>query len=390
MRILQLVRDMHPRAGGPPRVVAGSSTALAERGHEVSIAAICSPEDEAAVHAAWPGLARAGVSLRLFPPSAPAFLGASRSLARATRADAGGYDLLHMHGVWDGCLVDGGRAARRAGRPYFISPHGMLDHWSIAQSTFKKQAWLALAGGNRFLSGASGLVFGTTDEASEAGRFGPEVPRVIVPNGVDVAMVTERDRSAVDRLRREVPEARNWSRTILFYSRLHPKKNIDGLIGAFASLAEAFPDAGLLVAGIASDPDYETHVRAMAAQPVLAGRVAITTALMGPESRFVLDAADLFALPSHQEGFSMAIIEAMARRVPVLISDRCHMPEVAAAGAGEVVATTDLAQGLRKLLARGADELRSMGERGNRLVAEYYAWPVIAGRLETAYARAVR
>lgn len=392
MRILQLVRDLHPRSGGPPRVVVGSSMALAELGHDVSIAAIGTSDDERAVHAAWPGLARAGVTLRMFEPSRPHFLGASNALAKAVEADVANHDLMHMHGVWDGCLIKAGRVARLAGRPYFISPHGMLDRWSMARSAAKKKALLALGGGNRFLAGAAALVFGTADEASEADQIAPDVARVIMPNGVDMSMIAVRDASAVGRLHLAFPATRGWSRTILFYSRLHPKKNVDGLVAAFASIADAFRGTGLLIAGIPDDIDYEAQIRATAEQPALHGRIIVTTALTGPDSRFVLDAVDLFALPSHQEGFSMAIIEAMARSIPVLISDRCHMPEVSEIGAGEVVPATHagLVVGLRAMLSRDNDELRAAGERGARLVAGHYTWPSIATRLTAAYTAATQ
>ncbi len=392
MQILQLVRDMHPRAGGPPRVVIGSSIALAARGHGVTIAAIGTADDERAVHAAWAELAQAGVTLRLFEASRPAFLGASRSLTRAMRADVGGFDVLHMHGVWDGCLIAAARAARRGGRPYFISPHGMLDRWSMARSAAKKKALLALGGGNGFLAGAAGMIFGTADEAAEADRIAPNVARITVPNGVDARMVAPRDASAASRLQLEIPATRGWSRTILFYSRLHPKKNVDGLIAAFARVVDAFPGTGLLIAGITDDAAYETQIRAAAAEPAVADRIVVTTALTGPDSRYVLDAVDVFALPSHQEGFSIAIIEAMARGLPVLISDRCHMPEIAEMGAGEVVPATQdgLVAGLRALLSRDGDALRGAGERGARLVAENFTWPSVATRLETIYAAALK
>ncbi|MDH7974643.1 glycosyltransferase [Sphingomonas sp. AR_OL41] len=392
MRIVQLVRDVHPRAGGPPRVVIGSSIALAALGHEVSIAAIGTADDARTVHAAWPELRRGGVTLRLFVPSRPAFLGASAALARAMRADGGDYDLMHMHGVWDGCLIAAARAARGARRPYFISPHGMLDRWSMARSAAKKKALLVLGGGNRFLAGAAGMIFGTADEAEEADRIAPDVARITVPNGVDARMVAPRDASAADRLHAAIPATRNWSRTILFYSRLHPKKNVDGLIAAFARVADAFPGTGLLIAGIADDAAYEAQIRAAAAAPALAGRIVVTTALTGPDSRFVLDAVDVFALPSHQEGFSIAIIEAMARGIPVLISDRCHMPEVAETGAGEVVPPTPdgLVAGLTALLSRDGDALRAAGACGARLVADHFTWPSVATRLEAIYAAALR
>ena len=387
MRILLIVRDMHPREGGPPRVVAGSAAALAALGHAVTIAATVTPGEEAEVHAAWPELAARGVTLRLFPASAPRMLGGSAAMTRAIRADMGDYDVCHMHGVWDRCLIAVGCAARAAGKPYLISPHGMLDRWSMARSRWKKRAMLALGGGQAFLDGAAGLIFGTADEAAEAVGLAAGAARLVVPNGVDIGLLSPRDPAASARLHAAVPQTASWSRILLFYSRFHPKKGLDLLIPAFAAIAGEHPGTGLLAAGIEQDPAYLGALRAQAAATGLGDRIVITSALSGGNSHYLLDTAQLFVLPSHQEGFSMAIIEAMARAVPVLITDRCHLPEVERGAAGRVVPPTvaGLTEGLRDLLARDDAALAAMGGAGRALVAEHYTWPQVARRLTLAY-----
>lgn len=390
MRILQAVRDMHPREGGPPRVVAGAAAALAHQGHDVTIFATMRAGEEGEVRAAWRELAAAGVALRLFPASAPRALGGSRALAAAVGGEIDRFDVAHLHGVWDQCLIAIGHAARGARVPYLVSPHGMLDRWSMARSRWKKQLVLRFGGGRRFLAGAVALAYGTADEAGEAEVLGLPGTPLVVPNGVDPALLGERDLAARARLHAALPQTAGWSRTVLFYSRLHPKKGLDLLVDAFAEIAPAFPGAGLLAAAIPQDAVYGDAVRAQAAAAGLGDRIIVTTDFAGPDSRYLLDAADLFVLPSHQEGFSMAIVEAMARGLPMLITDRCHLPEVESQGAGRVVApdARTLAGGLRALLALDDAALAEMGGRGAALVAERYTWPQIALRLGAAYAAA--
>jgi glycosyltransferase involved in cell wall biosynthesis len=106
----------------------------------------------------------------------------------------------------------------------------------------------------------------------------------------------------------------------------------------------------------------------------------------GQAKRDLLARADLFCLPSDGEGFSMAVLEALASATPVLLSRGCHFPEAEAAGAGRVVDATphDLAEALGPLLSDTA-RLAAMGQRGLALVTRDYSWKAVVSRLEEAY-----
>ncbi len=384
-RILMVTAEMHPHAGGPPRVVVGCTLALAARGHGVEIAALAPRGAESAdIHAAWPQLAEAGIPLHLFPVDPPASLGRSRALTAFAAKNAGRFDMLHAHGVWERALVASAAAFASAGKPYIISPHGMLDPWSMARSSWKKRTALHLLGGRRFLNRAHALAYGTRDEADAATTAALTSAAVVVPNGVDQSFLRPRDPGLRTELHFRLPATERWERVVLFYGRIHPKKGVDLLLEAFDRVAGDAPGAGLLIAGIPEDKTFEAAVRARASASPYAERILVTTELVGPQSRFVLDAADLFVLPSYQEGFSMAIVEAMARSLPVLITDACHLPEVETVGAGRVVPITvpALAEGLRDLLLRTAPALRATGAAGRELVAANYTWTKVAALLE--------
>ena len=125
-----------------------------------------------------------------------------------------------------------------------------------------------------------------------------------------------------------------------------------------------------LVAG--NDDGAWPPFRDRMAQLGLTSRMTYLGHVSGERARQVWAAADAFILPSYSEGFSMAVLEALACRLPSLITTACHFPEVAAAG-GAIVVTPDVdavTQGLRDLLdrthrrARPARSKRPAARRG--------------------------
>ena len=83
----------------------------------------------------------------------------------------------------------------------------------------------------------------------------------------------------------------------------------------------------------------------------------------------------------------MAILEAMACRLPCLITTACHFPEAASAGAAIVTSpdSTAVTQGLRDLLERTGAERLQLGENARRLVEAEYTWDRQAERLAAVY-----
>ena len=116
------------------------------------------------------------------------------------------------------------------------------------------------------------------------------------------------------------------------------------------------------------------------------GGAVFTGMLAGTEKLAAMSCADIFVLPSYSEGFSIAILEAMAARLPVVITDNCDFPEAAKHGAGIVVKAneTEVAQALGTLASDS--ELRfCMGERSRKLVTERYTWQVAASTIAHLY-----
>jgi len=115
--------------------------------------------------------------------------------------------------------------------------------------------------------------------------------------------------------------------------------------------------------------------------------VTLTGGLFGPMRLAALGAAAVFVLPSFSEGFSLAILEALACRLPVLITPGCNFPEVAQSAAGLEVQPNadDTERGLRQLLSMADRERAAMGANGRAMIESQYTWDAVARRMVELY-----
>lgn len=391
MRILLVIDGMHPRDGGPPAVVSGSAIALQSRGSAVTVLTTLLPGDEPAVSKTWRPMLDAGVNLRFCAPIGLKHALGLQAVDTVMEDAIAAADVVHLHGFWTPAFIRAAKIARRKKKPYYISTHGLLDRRALTSSRakwLKKRLALKLFGFNGIFRNAEGVIFGSETEDGESWDPIPDMRKLFIPNGVDAqvgkaAVAPE----AHQRLAAIAPQFAHWKRSLLFYSRIHPEKGLDMLVKAFNAVANDFPGAGLLIAGIKKDAQYSAYVDQLVGECPAPDRIVLTIQLTGPESHFVYALCDIFMLPSHAEGFSVALTEALAHGRPSLITRYCHMPMVETEGAGLVVEPTPAAleAGLRRLLSLTDEELQTMGRNARTLFEQRYTWDRVAEQLETAY-----
>lgn len=279
-------------------------------------------------------------------------------------------DIVHVTGYWNLLSALSCVTAWAARRPYVLCTAGELA--ALREPALRHHLLHRLLG-RRLLRNASGVIAITPLEVDDLKQHGVEASRiVIVPNGITPP------RELGTRQRRA------GGRRILFVGRLARNKGPDLLIEAFATIADAFPDSDLLVAG----PDFgmERELRDLTRRHGLEGRVRFLGYLdEAARTQAILD-ADLLAIPSRDEAMSLVVLEAGILGCPVLLTDRCGFDEVARVDGGMVVAATaaGLAEGLRVLLAPDRD-LPAMGQRLERLIRSDYTWDTIIARLLWAF-----
>jgi glycosyltransferase involved in cell wall biosynthesis len=239
----------------------------------------------------------------------------------------------------------------------------MLDRWSLSQRSWKKQPYIALVE-RTHLRRAGAIHATSTDEGQNIAALGYGARVHVIPLGVDLPSGSPRAVRPADGPLR-----------LLFLSRLHPKKGLPLLLGAVAELSRGGANVELVVAGSGSEA-YRAELSALCDRLGISERVRFLGHVEGDSKTEALRAADVFVLPSYQENFGIAIAEAMAAGVPVIVSDRVALAdEIRSSGAGMVVPCEASAiAGAISRLGRAPEERYRMGENGIKLVRKRYSW----------------
>jgi len=350
LRILNVASSIDPAAGGISEAILRLSEAVMNLGHEVEIVSVDAPDS------AWGKSLQVPVHLK-GPARGP--LEYSRDFDRWLAQNSGRFDAIISHGLWRFNSRATRRAARSAGRPYFVFPHGMLDPWfkrHYPVKHFKKCAFWWLAEYS-VLRDARAVLFACREElllARESFRPYQCVERV-VPLGTSGPPENKEQQQKA--FAGKFPEIRN-KRVILFLGRLHEKKGCDLLLRAFLHLLESRPremwcDLHVMMAGPCPHPDYLKWLKQLAGpcEALSPGSVSFPGMLSDDLKWGALRRAEVFILPSHQENFGIAVVEALACGTPVLISRQVNIwREIESSGAGLV--DSDTVEGCSRLLAQ--------------------------------------
>ena len=382
MRILHLCSSVDPATGGPANVLARLTPEQVKRGHEVTIVTMDMPDRVADVRAKLEG---AGV--RLVHPTSPVPLTKIAGGVRTLMAEGmskGAPDVGHIHGVWQGLPHLGAGAFRRAGVPYIFRPCGMLDPTTIAMgSTLKKKAFL-FARGRKDLNGARGMHFTTTTERDLVAPMGLKPEPFVIPNGIEWAEFEDLPERGSYRAQTGIGDRA----LVAFFGRVHQKKGLDLLLPAFAKGAPS--DAELVLVG-PGDEGYIASLKQEAQELGIADRVRFTGMIRGSERFAPVVDADLFCLPSYQENFGVAVVEALAAGAPALISDQVNIfRDVVEAGVGRATRcdVDEVAGAMREMLA-DRDALREMGAKGRAWAHDTFPWSRIVEKIDAMYERVV-
>jgi len=295
----------------------------------------------------------------------------SRSFRRTlTRCCSDALTIIHDHGAWLPTNLAASSVARSLHLPLVVSPRGTLEPWALSQSMFRKRlAWIAFE--KRILRSAALLCVTSEQEGRNLHSLGLRVPLAVIPNGIDMP-------------RGQGPSFLEAPRTILFLSRIHPKKGLLNLVEAWRRLRPA--GWTVVIAG----PDEQGHraeVERAVATAGLQEEIRFIGPVFGEAKHGLFRTASLLVLPTRREQSGVVVLEALSHGLPVITTKAAPWAELETHRCGwwVDVGAAPLEQALRLATSTSPNELREMGSRGKALAGGKYDWDGIAAKMLETY-----
>jgi len=283
----------------------------------------------------------------------------------------GAYDIYHAQGIWRWhtyALVD---AARKAKKPYLVTPRGMLYPQDIAKAStgFKKLSLrLRLL---RDLNRAACVHVTCEDEMRHCRNLGVKSPMCIIPNPVEIKDYPIEKEDNVFRFG--------------YLGRVSRRKNIHGLVCAYMELGEKVKGTELLIIG-GGDELYMQELYDMA-KSCVCGTIRFAGFLNGEEKDRALASCSVLVMPSEFENLGNVVLEGLVRRIPCIATEGAPWSELNTEHCGWQVpykheAIRDV---LLKALHTPKGELAVMGENGRKLMERKYSVEAVAKDLKVVY-----
>lgn len=301
----------------------------------------------------------------------------SKNFGRYLKDHAKNYDLIHANVIWYYFSHQARKAAEKAGKPFVLSPHGMLYPNALSgKSSWKKKMVMPLFQ-NSDLKRATLLHATCKQEMVHLRNLGYKAPIAVVPNCLNID---------ADYLQKSGERRKeNARRRLGFVGRIARIKNIDKILAAWDKLGTKTHEAELVVIG-GGDDEYMHELQQFAAQKKLSN-VSFTGFLTGEALKKEVHNLDVQLLVSDSENFGMVVPEALINRVPVIATCGTPWDELPEKKCGWWIDNTveAIAETMLQAMELSEEDRWQMGERGRQLVLEKYSMQSVARQMLGVY-----
>lgn len=281
-------------------------------------------------------------------------------------------DVFHTNSCWMPVSALTAIWAKEAGYKVVYTPHGMLEPWCMERNRWKKlpAIWLFQRRGLQVCD----MVHATSEmEKQNIQNLGWNANVCNIPNCVQLD---------------QIPMKTSWkqTKTILYLSRIHPKKGIPFLIEAISTLKSQLAGYRVRVVG-AGEPAYCEQLIAMTKDMGADNLICFEEPVFGDAKWQLFAEADLFVLPTYSENFGIVIAESLACGTPVITTKGTPWQELETNECGwwTEIGTEPLVHCLSQFLQLDEAALQKMGQNGRNLIEKKYSSVSIANQFVDLY-----
>lgn len=286
-------------------------------------------------------------------------------------------DLVHINGIWELPNTIIQKAAQNRNIPVIISPHGMLEPWIMNRNRHKKNLALSLYQ-RQSIAQATYLHATAASEFENIRKLGFRTEMTIIENGIRTD---------------EIKLKKSWkkSQTILFLSRVNPKKGIENLIDAIARFPEAFKSYRVIIAG-EGQAEYIRALKQRTMDNRTQDQFTFPGGVYGETKWNLYRDADVFVLPTHSENFGIVIAEALASGTPVITTTGAPWHDLEHYKCGWWIGqgVEPLAEALLDFSHKTEQELEQMGRNGHQLINQKYTAEQMGTKMISLYHTVLR
>lgn len=335
MRILSVITNLRAERGGPPEVLRNQIQVINKKKKIINVFCL--------------------ERISLFFLLRALF---SISLKKKLNKFLKKYDVIHFHEIWSLKIILLCNFAKKISCKFMFVGHGHLDQWSLNQSIFKKKIFINFFLKEKFKA-ASALFFSNIEEFNDAKKNFKFQNVFIIPNGIDVKKFVKKNIQVQKK------------KKIIFFGRIHKKKGIEILINAIKLLPKNFfNDFEFEICG-PGDQKYIKFILSKIKDSSLGDSLKFKNFVKREEKINYLSKASIFVLPSFEEGDSIALKEALALSIPVIISKQCRLSIVEKYDAGIVIELDEnnLKESFVKISKK---DLTEMGKNARKLIEDKF------------------
>lgn len=291
------------------------------------------------------------------------------------------YDVIHVCTWYSHICMTYAQIAQEMNIPCIISSWGSL--LPNARKLKNSQKWIIdKLYTNKIIKHADGYQSVGTSETEEYIKLGAK-PELIYRLDNPVDLKKFEIKRGTDIL--EKNDIKQEDEFLLFLGRINEKKGIELLIESFEHISKKQKNLQLVIAGSGTQ-QYENQIKELVKTKKIENKVKFTGLVSDDEKLDLLESAELFVLTSHSDVHPIAVQDALAMGLPVIITHACDYPEVEEYNAGVIVNENiiEISNSILEIL-KDKTQLKKMSDNAKKIIVEKFQLDVQVKKYEQMY-----